>query len=380
MLNRIVCSHTVLQSLPNFVWTCEVASTVRLDTVKQRFCRDLVLPVETCLLWQRDQNVADAVAIATDVVRYCCDTALREQLLQPSLVPALLLQTQFAEPDMELKAIVDISLAFHIWYRLSKVQISKHTLELWTVVLQTFVPYLAEDQLNTATVLQELAHLPAAHYMTAHDSNKDVANPCLQLLAFITGYGQVPPDTTLANYIKQMKVAPVSIQTTHKLKTSSKSRLYIMRLQQRFLVMKFATLLASIKQRASSVDTAIAALWIYIDQEVICDDKVLPQSSAPPASIPVQEAAVETELLNSSLLLVDVLIPLARQLSTQAVAHHQLSHCIDVLGQTPYRQPHYSIQSVLTVNNEMIRQGELMLLQCLGSSSKPVPCCRHVSC
>lgn len=333
-----------------------------------------MLPVETCLLWQRDQNVTDAVAIATDMVLYCCDTT-REQLLQPSLVPALLLQTQFAERDMELTAIVDISLAFHIWYRLSKVQISKHTLELWTVVLQTFVPYLAEEQLNTATALQELAHLPAAHNMTAHDSNKDVANPCLQLLAFITQYGQVPPDTTLANYIKQMKVAPVSIQTTHKLDTSSKSRLYIMRLQQRILVMKFAMLLASIKQHASSVDTAIAALWIYIDQEAICDDKVLPQSSASPPSIPVQEAAVETELLNSSLLLVDVLIPLARQLSTQAVAHHQFSHCIDVLGQTPYRQPQYSIQSVLTVNKEMIRQGELMLLQCLVSSSKPVPCC-----
>lgn len=148
-----------------------------------------------------------------------------------------------------------------------------------------------------------------------------------------------------------------------------------MRLQQRILVMKFAMLLASIKQHASSVDTAIAALWIYIDQEAICDDKVLPQRTAPPASIPVQEAAVETELLNSSLLLVDVLIPLARQLSTQAVAHHQFSHCIDVLGQTPYRQPQYSIQSVLTVNKEMIRQGELMLLQCLVSSSKPVPCC-----
>lgn len=258
---------------------------------------------------------------------------------------------------MELEATVEISLAFHVWYSLSSVETSKHTLDLWKVVLRSFVPHIAVELLDTDIALQAFVQLPAACTMSAgHDSN--TAQPCLRLLQLFMQYHHVPADSMLAGHIKNIKRSAAVLQTSHKLKTKSKNRLYILRLQQKVLMLKFAELLASVKQHTNSADLASAALWQYVAEELYDDDQFLPMSLDPPLSSPVQPAAVETELLNKSLLLVELLISLVQLLSR--TVHHSLAMCITVIHQIPYRQPQCSLPSVLFVDHEMIRQGALM--------------------
>lgn len=255
---------------------------------------------------------------------------------------------------MELTATVEISLAFHVWYSLSSVETSKHTVDLWKVVLHSFVPHIAVELLDTDIALQAFVQLPAACTMSAgHDSH--TAQPCLRLLQLFMQYHHVPADSTLASHIKNIKRAAAARQTSHKLKTKSKNRLYILRLQQKVLMFKFAELLASVKQLTNSADVASVALWQYVAEELYYDAQLLPMSLDPPLSKPVQPAAVETELLDKSLLLVELLIALVQLLSR--TVHHSLALCITVIHQTPYRQPQCSLPSVLLVDHEMVRQG-----------------------
>ena len=258
---------------------------------------------------------------------------------------------------MELTATVEISLAFHVWYSLSIVETSKDTLELWKVLLHSYVPHIAVKVLDTDEALQSFVHLPAVFPMSA---GANTAQPCLCLLQLLLLCHHVPSDNTLAGYTKQIKRTAAGLQTSHKLTTKSKNRLYVLRLQQKVLVMKLAELLASVKQRASSAELASVAMWQYLAEELHDDEQILPISPNPPPNHTAQPGDVETELVYESHLLMQLLIGLMQVLSRQASSHHSLAMCLTVIQQIPYRQPQCSTPSVLYVDHEMINQGKLM--------------------
>ena len=182
-----------------------------------------------------------------------------------------------------------MSLAFQIWHELSMVseQDSQHLQTRWADMLKiSAAQILARMTSAKFALLDALVDVSATSPVPEKQSTSPLATdlllkpitcaaePCLLFLNDMINCSEAG-DRDHADY-----TAAHSLQQTRKHEAASQCHPYIAHLQQMMTLLKFADMLASVKQEAAGVTIAKRALWDCIRQLDIAFIKSLKQDRA----------------------------------------------------------------------------------------------------
>ena len=217
---------------------------------------------------------------------------------------------------MQLEAQVSTSLAFMVWLSMKIAKVVSEDLlqEKWQASLGLFAPPWRAFDFPNAQSLAAFVHLPPTYCVSERIWKSVCADvipkpilPCIWLVRFIMVCSSMPTNLTL----EEMMIYPqyampqlASPQGPFLFSHIDQQKPYVMRLYYMIFLLKVAAILTGLRYQHSKMQPALTVVWQMVEATV---------QGCPSADPQVQ---AQDGLISTSALLVELAVPLLRQLVT----------------------------------------------------------------
>ena len=217
---------------------------------------------------------------------------------------------------MQLEAQVSTSLAFMVLLSMKTANVVSEDLlqEKWHASLGLFAPPWSELGFPDAQSLAAFVHVPPTYCVperiwksiSADDIPKPIL-PCIWLVRFIMVCSAMPTDLTLEEMMVYPQYAMPQLaapQEPFLFSHIDRHKPYVMRVYYMIFLLKVAAILTGLRYQHSKMQPALTVVWQMVEATVQGCPSAAPQVQA------------QDGLMSTSALLVELAVPLLRQLVT----------------------------------------------------------------
>ena len=241
------------------------------------------------------------------------------------------LQPETLNPGTHLEARVNISFGFYMWLIVSKTEVlSQRFITAYLIALGAFPPYHGLLGFTATKSLAAFAHLPSAYCLpedlwssSERTSTPEALLPYTWLFRHLSSCRGLPASTTWEGIVKcldQARPEPAG-QQQNMCSAVDSGQPYLARLQHMVVLLKVASVLLGFKYQPGKVQSNLGAIWQVVDEFATMSPYIIPRVQA------------QDGLLSTVVLLVDLIVPLLRQLMKLQEPTSLLARnvCLDVL-------------------------------------------------